>query len=78
MRFQLCTQKHLKMIELYVVMQVELDVHATITCPCNIFSRHFHFDVFSTVHTNSCSRFIHLQEHFQINELSRKALSILV
>jgi len=57
---RLCTQKHLKMIELYVVMQVELDVHATITCPCNIFGHHFHFDAFSTVHTNSihmCSRF---------------------
>ena len=56
MRFRLCTQKDLKMVELYVVMQGELDVHATITCPCNIFSHYFHFDVFSTVHTNSCSR----------------------
>ena len=48
------------MIELYAVMQAELDVHATVTCPCNFFGHHFHFDAFSTVHTNlirMCSRF---------------------
>ena len=60
MRFRLSTLKCSKTIKLYVVKEVELYAHATDTRTCDIFIHRFHFDAFSTVHTNTiaiCTRF---------------------
>ena len=53
MRFRLSTLKRSKTIKLYVVKKVELYAHATNTRTCDIFGHRFHFDAFSTVHTNT-------------------------
>ena len=58
MRYRLSTLKRLKTIELHVVKYVLLYAHAADTRACDIFGHHFHFDVFSTVQTNTtCVRF---------------------
>ena len=48
---------HSKIIELCVLMRGELDVHATITCPCDIFGHHF--DVYLTIHTTTICMCFH-------------------
>ena len=53
MRFRLSALKRSKTIKLYVVKKVELYAHATNTRTCDIFGHRFHFDAFSTVHTNT-------------------------
>ena len=46
------------MIKLHVVTLFELYAHPTNTRVCDIFGNRFHFDGFSTVHTNTiCMRF---------------------
>ena len=57
---------------MHVVTQVELDVHASNTRAFDIFRRRFHFDAFSTIHTNRiylCFRFDPLSKAFSLKTL---------
>ena len=75
-----CTLKHLKTIELHVIMQVKLFAHATNTCTCEFLVIVFILIHFwpSTLIRYVCIFFlIHCHQHFQIDAFLMITLSIL-